>query len=389
MADPFQGQPGAAIETTSASASDLPAWYQDYTANIGKQAANVADQNMAQPLPTRGVAGFTGAQEQAFANTQNNQGLWQPGMASATATNSQIAPRVGGMVDSAQGAVAGPAQTTAGQVGGYASGAVGAAAGPAQNWQDNASKYMSPYTSSVVDNIARLGQRNWNDTIMPGVNVSMLGSGQFGSTRNADILSRAGVQAANDITGQQANALEAGYSTSANIYAGDQNRDLQNKQTQANTQLGAGSMLGGALSGDANRNQQQQFTQASTALQGAGALTSAYGTAANNSARFAGDTQTMANTDTQSLLSAGGLQQGLDQRVLDTNYGNGMAARQEPWTQLNNMAGAVRGINLPTSQTTVNSGPANVYAPSPVSGALSTYFLAQGLNADGTPRKVG
>ena len=389
MPNVFQGQPGQAIETTRASSSDLPSWYQDYTQNIGKQATNIANQNMAQPLPTKGVADFNSMQDDGFAKTLGDQGMWRPGFDAANRINGQIAPRVSGMVDNAQAAAAGPAQAVAGQVGGYASGAVSAAQGGTQNWVDNASKYMSPYTSAVVDNIGRLGQRNWNENIMPGVNQSMLGAGQFGSTRNADILSRAGVQASSDITGQQAGALESGYRTGSDIYAGDEGRALQNKQNQTSAQLGAGNMVSNALTGDANRAQQQQQMQTNAELQGAGALTQAYNTAGNNAANFARNGQLMANNDTKSLMDAGGLAQSQDQRVLDTNYANGMSARSDPWTQLSNMKNAVTGVSLPTTQTAVDSGPANAYAPSPVSGALSAYFLARGLNADGSPKTGG
>ena len=52
------GSPGAAIDTSSATNKDLPAWYQQYTQNLGSQAMGIAQGNNSQPLPAQSVAGF-------------------------------------------------------------------------------------------------------------------------------------------------------------------------------------------------------------------------------------------------------------------------------------------------------------------------------------------
>lgn len=169
------------------------------------------------------------------------------------------------------GSAGNAAGQTAGNVQQYATNAGNAVAPGAQDWTSNYSKYMSPYTSDVVDNIARLGKRNWEDTIMPGINSSMIGAGQFGSTRNADILSKAGLSANQDILGQQANALQSGYTTGAGIFANDANRIQQQQQLQANTDLAGGNMMQGAYAADANRILQQQ-QNLTGAAQNAGSL---------------------------------------------------------------------------------------------------------------------
>ena len=332
------GSPGAAIDTSSATNKDLPAWYQQYTQNLASQGAQLAQNNLQQPLPQASVAGFNPTQTQAFQQTQDMQGAWQPGMSAAQGLTNQIAPAATSLVNSAQESVA----------------------GPAQDWTQNWQKYMSPYTQGVTDNIARLGARNWNESIMPGVNASMIGSGQFGSTRNADVLGQAGVKAANDITGQQSQALQAGYQSGAGIFAND-----------------------------AQRQQAQQQLQASTALQGAGATTSALSTAANQTGALTQTAQNMGNTDNANLLASGNQQQALQQKGYDTSLSNANTALTQPWTQLQNEASLTSGMQLPNAVTTTSNGPASAYGPGALSSAAAAYYLAQGLNSDGTTPAPG
>ena len=338
------------------SQTDLPAWYQQYTQNLGKQAIGIAQQNNMQPLPAQSVAGFNADQAAAFDQVRAGTNGWQAPLQQGAALNSQIAPTAAKFVDYAQGAVGAPAMTTGDAIQPWAQGAQDAVSGNAQAWTDNVSKYMSPYTTQVVDNIARLGKRNWEDTIMPGVNSSMIGSGQFGSTRNADILTRAGMRAADDVTGQQSNALQAGYTGAASIFGQDANRAQQQQSTQAQTALAGGNMMQGALSADANRIQGQGSLQASTALSGAGAAVNALNTGADNMGALGQSYQTMNNTDAQSLLNIGNQQQTLQQGGLTTAYQNAMLARDDPWTQLSNATGVINGVQLPQTMSQASSG---------------------------------
>lgn len=338
------------------SQTDLPAWYQQYTQNLGSQAMGIAQGNNSQPLPAQSVAGFNGDQTAAFDQVRNASNAWQQPLQSAAGLNGQIAPTAAKFIDYAQGAVGAPAMTTSDAIQPWAQGAQDAVSGNAQAWTDNAAKYMSPYTSQVVDNIARLGKNNWEDSIMPGVNSSMIGSGQFGSTRNADILSRAGARAADDITGQQSNALQAGYAGAAGIFANDANRAQQQQSTQAQTALAGGNMMQGALSADANRVQNQGQIQATTALNGATGGVNALNTAADNYGALGQSYQTLANTGAQSLLNIGNQQQTLQQGGLTTAYQNAMAARTDPWTQLSNATGVINGVQLPQTMSQASSG---------------------------------
>lgn len=386
MASLTQGTAAAPVEANQVSAKDLPAWYQQYTANLGGQAAGLAQNLNQQPLPAASVAGFNPAQQQAFNQVYAQQGQGVQDMQRAQNLMGQIAPTSARLNDYAQGAVGGPAMETASSIAPWAQGAQDAASGAADQWTQNYQQYMSPYTSQVVDNIARLGKRNFEDNIMPGVNSSMIGSGQFGSTRNADILSRAGVNAANDITGQQSNALQAGYTTGAGIFAQDAARRQQQQQMQAQTALAGGNMMQGALSADAARVQNQGQIQAQTALSGAGAATSALNTAATGMGALSQVQQGLRNTDTQSLLNVGNQQQALQQKGYDTALANANLARTDPWTQLQNQATVMQGVQLPSTTSSATSSSSGAYGPSALTGALGAYYLAQGLNADGSSK---
>ena len=364
----------------SVTTTDLPSWYQEYTKNLGAQAVGIAQNNNMQPLPGQSLAGFNSDQVNAFNGVRGAQGAWGNMFSQGNNLNTEIAPTAAKFIDYAQGTVAGPAMETASSVMPWAQGAQDAMGGAAQGWTDpgTVSKYMSPYTTQVVDNIARLGKRNWEDNIMPGVNSSMIGSGQFGSTRNADILGRAGVNAANDITGQQSTALQAGYQGAAGIFANDANRYQQQQQLQSGAAISGGNMMQGALSADANRVQSQQQLQATTALNGATGAVNALNAASGNSEGMAKNWQQLMNTDLQGLLNIGNQQQGQQNSVLGTAYANAMAARDDPWKQLTNAAGVLNNVKLPSTTETASSGQTGA-APSALTQSQIAMLTAAGI----------
>lgn len=166
--------PASLTSTLSDTDTTLPAWLQEYTRGLAGQATEVAGGEF-QPYQaptnvgtygqdTGQIAGFSPLQQQAFQQTQQLQGAYKP----FTDYASQTVPQ-----------------------------AVGS--------------YMSPYTDSVVNRIAQLGQRNLAENLLPQVNSTFTGAGQFGSTRNADFTNRAVRDANESIMGQQANALQTGF----------------------------------------------------------------------------------------------------------------------------------------------------------------------------------
>jgi len=182
--------PASTTNTLTDTASSLPAWLQEYTRGLAGQATAVAGQDYAPyNSPTNAttygtdadrIAGFSAPQLQAQSQVLANQGNYQPYLQRASQTVPQAV-----------------------------------------------SNYMSPYTDSVVNRIAQLGQRNLTENLLPQVNSTFAGAGQFGSTRNADFTNRALRDTNESILGQQANALQSGFTQA-------QNMTLQDLQRQAN-----------------------------------------------------------------------------------------------------------------------------------------------------------
>lgn len=179
--------PASLTSTLTDTDTQLPAWLQEYTRGLAGQATEVAGGEF-QPYQaptgvatygqdTGQIAGFSPLQQQSFNQVQANQGNYKP----FTDYASQTVPQ-----------------------------AVGS--------------YMSPYTDSVVNRIAQLGQRNLAENLLPQVNSTFTGAGQFGSTRNADFTNRALRDANESILGQQSNALQTGFQNAQNMALQDMTR---------------------------------------------------------------------------------------------------------------------------------------------------------------------
>lgn len=180
-------------------------------------------------------------------------------------------------------------------------------------------QYMSPYTSAVVNEIGRLGQQNLTQNVMPSVNSTFTGAGQFGSTRNADFLNR-GIAENNYATlGQQSQALQQGYTGALNAYTNWHNQALPNAA------------------------------------------------AANN----------LQNTNAQNLGVSGALQQGQGQTNLNTAYQDFLNQTQYPQQQLNWYANLTNQQNMPVASSQTNTSTA--YAPSGLQTAAGVYGLMSGI----------
>lgn len=311
--------------SSTATGSNVPDWYSQYIQGIAGKGLELAGMNQESSVPQQSIAGFTPDQTQAFQQIRDNQGSWQPLM-------QQGAGAVQGAQQSAQTA---------------ADAANAAVAGPSKNWTDPGTQqsYMSPYTSSVVNEIARLGNQNFSEQLMPGVQAGALGSGQFGSTRNATVLGNTARDVQQNISGQQASALESGYSTAGNLFNQDAARAQQQQSMQGQTALAGGTL------------------NAQTGLQ-AGQQLGALGQA----------TQAAGLTDAQALQASGQQQQQLQQAGLDTDYNNMVAQQQYGWNNLNNLNQIVRGASLPTTQTSITNGPLSRQAgASPLSTIGAAY----------------
>jgi len=207
------------VTVAQTQATTAPSWYTDYLSNIAKQGI-AAVPTMTSPAQ---CVGATPLQQQAFGLTQSNVGSYAPSLQAAVnlaQTGSATAPSVVG-------------------------------------------QYMDPYTSQVVNEIGRLGQRNIVENLAPGATSGAVGTGQFGSQRGAQVLGRTIRDALADISGRQSMALSQGYQNALQAAQADLGRQLAGSQqlgSLAGTtqQLGLGDINALATLGA----QQQQIGQA-------------------------------------------------------------------------------------------------------------------------------
>jgi hypothetical protein len=178
----------------------LPDWYtdtskaasgfvQDYLSQIS---SDLVGSGYDQPR----VADFSALQTQAMGYAPNAMGAWQQPMQGALTTVQNAA-----MYD------------------------------PAQMQQ-----HLSPYLSGVNQEIARLGTQNMTEQLLPAVNSTFTGAGQFGSTRNAEFTNRAMRDVNQNIIGAQAQAMNSAYDNAARDYLGWAQQGVQAGSTQG--QLG-------------------------------------------------------------------------------------------------------------------------------------------------------
>lgn len=264
----FGGSTPSSVSGSVSSANEsLPAWLQEYTRALMGQATQVAGTPYTQYGGDR-IAGFGPLQTMAQQVTQDNAGSWQP------------------FVD-------------------YAS----------QTLPQGIQNYMNPYTDSVVDRIAQLGQRNLTENLLPNVNSTFIGTGQFGSDRNSEFMSRALRDANESILGQQSQALQSGYQNAA-----------------------------------------QNFLQDTQRMGALGQLQSQLG-----------------YTDASMLDTLGLQQQNLNQRSLDLGYSNFLEQRDYPRAQIDFLNSIIRGMPVNQEQfrtTSTLTSPNLSNTISPTSSAL-------------------
>jgi hypothetical protein len=164
--------------------------------------------------PQQMVAGFDPLQQQGYAAVPGAATAYQPGLSAAQQTAASAARGI---------------------------------------TPERISSFMNPYTQSVVDEMARLSQQNVQRSILPGLKAGFVGSGGLGSQRYAGALGQTMADIQANLTGQQAGALQSGYSSALQTALNQAQLERQAAETQ------------GSLAGKA-----QEY-----GLLGAGALTKA------------------------------------------------------------------------------------------------------------------
>jgi hypothetical protein len=219
------GDSGLASSLTNAAVTtndQLPDWYQELTRNISLVGSGAAQEpfqtynplsQMSQgQLDNYGVgtriAEMDPAQNSAYNfGTTNAQG-WTNPMTTALGGMNQLVAQNG---------------QTAGSM-----------------YQGGVGQYMSPYQSNVMDVMAQRGQRNLTENLLPQVNSTFAGAGQFGSTRNADFTNRALRDTNESIMQQQAQLAQQGFNTASDNY-------FKGLTQQQNASTGLGALAGQQL----------------------------------------------------------------------------------------------------------------------------------------------
>lgn len=215
-----------------------------------------------------------------------------------------------------------------------ASGALASAATPFS--QSTFDQFKSPYLEGVTNRIAQLGARNLSENLLPGVNDTFTKGGQFGSSRHADFTNRALRDTQEAILGKQAETLQAGQDAAMRAY-----ESAMGRTAAAGQQLGA----------------------------------------------LAQTQQNLGLRDAAALEAVGQTQQGLNQRNMDAANQDYLEKRDYNRNNIAFMNAAIRGLQAPTTTTTVGTAPAGNFQPSPLAqiagvgaglGALGNMMRARG-----------
>lgn len=162
-----QGAPLPDVTETTTTTQTTPDYYTKYLTDISKVGTDALQKTAAE-----GVAGYDPMQTQGYAAFPTAAGAYKPGL------------------------------TAAGQT---------AAAAAKGITPDRISALMNPYTTNVVDEMARLSQQNMQRNLLPSLKAGFVGSGGLGSQRYAGALGQSLADVQSTLTGQQYGALSKGY----------------------------------------------------------------------------------------------------------------------------------------------------------------------------------
>jgi hypothetical protein len=178
----LQGSPLANVTETTTTTDKAPAGYTGYLENIAKAGSGAltkagaldADGKPTTVLKTGAdlVAGYDPMQNLGYNQLQTAVGAYQPGL------------------------------TAAGQTAGRAAQGI---------TPERIQALLNPYTTNVVNEMARLTNQNMERNLLPGLKAGFVGTGGLGSQRYAGALGQSLADMQATLTGQQTGALSAGY----------------------------------------------------------------------------------------------------------------------------------------------------------------------------------
>ena len=328
----FEGQPPQSVTTYGQTVENIPKWMSDYTQGLIAR-ANAAAAEPYIPYGGPRIAGFTGEQQDAFGLTQENVGSWQPyvegsarGYSGGLEAAGNIAASADPYLQQAQGSFSDP--------------------GVAQ-------QYMDPYIGNVMARQAEESNRNLTETYIPQLQGIFTSAGTYGSRGGQGSMQDIGTKGFRDIAdslqGQQLAALSGAYENAGTRY-------------------------------EAERGRYGELGRIRGALEEAGMQGMYQG--AEGMGRLGSEAQRMGLTDAAALEGIGAQQQQLNQRSLDTAYQDFLEQRNLPFDRLGFMSNIVRGLPMDRMVTQQDTGPANIYQPSPLSQIVGAYGTYRGLTGE-------
>lgn len=189
MAALTQGSPLPNITSTATTTTQGPSWYNQYLQDIAGAGSSALTKATTTPEST--IAGFSPLQTTAFQAAPGVAMGYQSPLNTAESTATEAA-------------------------GGITPGAI--------------QSYLNPYTTNVVNEMARLSNENVNRNILPGLRAQFAGTGGFGSKRYAGATGQTLADIQANLTGAQQGALSTGFTTAADLA----NKNLQSKILAAN-----------------------------------------------------------------------------------------------------------------------------------------------------------
>lgn len=354
----FEGSPPPATTTYGKKTENIPQWLSDYSQGLVARANAVA----AEPYQAYGgprIAGFTADTQNAFNQTRQAANAYQSPLQQAMNFTQQAGqsnpmqqanPYFSGAAGLTMGAVA-PGQGGLAQAAPYMQQA-------SQTFPGAAQQYMDPYIQNVLDRSGQMATRQLNEQFLPSLQDKFTRAGQYGSSG----MLREGNRGVRDITenlqSQMAGQLSNAYQNAGSMFGADQSR------------LAGLGQLAGQLGGQ----QQGALLQAGQQL---GGLGSSVGSLAGQTGQLqlgvgqqmgnlAQSAQQLGLAGAGALDTIGQMQQGLNQRNLDTAYQDFQNQTNYPRTTLDWMNSVIRGLPAPTQTTSQQTGPASSYQPSPL-----------------------
>lgn len=335
-----EGKPPTAVPVSSTEQTVLPDWYTNYAMDIlaNQQALSSRPfqayvDETGKPIPR--IADFSPDQQAGFEATRQGAFTFRPELGQASNLTQATTGRSG--LSAAQPNLQQAGQYTASSTTPTGLSMAQPYLGQAgQTSVSNVGAYMNPYTEQVVNRIGALGARTLNEQLLPGIQSQMIAAGQFGGTRQAELMGRAIRDTMEGISAQQAQALQQGYGQAAGLSQADLERQAQLASTAGNLgfqQQGALARAGeqmGALG-----QQIGNLYNADTANQMA---------AARQLAEIAQQRQAQELTGAGALQGIGAQQQALAQKNLDFAREEFMREQGLPQEQITGMLGALQGV---------------------------------------------